>query len=96
VDKRRVYAAPARVKLNDWALSGDWTVKKDAVVLNKASGRIAYRFHAATFIWSWTDGARSFRAIFACSSMDSRRALLTESTSTTKATARLPSSGCIN
>ena len=46
VDKRRVYAAPARVKLNDWALSGDWTVKKDAVVLNKASGRIAYRFHA--------------------------------------------------
>ena len=46
VDKGRVYAAPARVKLNDWALSGDWTVKKDAVVLNKANGRIAYRFHA--------------------------------------------------
>ena len=46
VDKRRVYAAPARVKLNDWALSGGWTVKKDAVVLNKANGRIAYRFHA--------------------------------------------------
>jgi thiol-disulfide isomerase/thioredoxin len=46
VDKRRVYAAPARMKLNDWALSGDWTVKKDAVALNKANGRIAYRFHA--------------------------------------------------
>ena len=46
VDKGRVYAAPARVKLNDWALSGDWTAKKDAVVLNKANGRIAYRFHA--------------------------------------------------
>jgi len=46
VDKPRVYAAPARVKLNHWALSGDWTVKKDAIVLNKASGRIAYRFHA--------------------------------------------------
>ena len=46
VDKPRVYAAPARVKLNDWALSGDWTVKRDAVVLNKANGRIAYRFHA--------------------------------------------------
>jgi thiol-disulfide isomerase/thioredoxin len=46
VDKPRVYAAPARVKRNDWALSGDWTVKKDAVVLNKASGRIVYRFHA--------------------------------------------------
>ena len=46
LDKSRVYAAPARVKLNDWTLSGDWTVKKDAVVLNKANGRIAYRFHA--------------------------------------------------
>ena len=46
LDKRRVYAAPARVKLDDWALSGDWTVKKDAIVLNKANGRIAYRFHA--------------------------------------------------
>jgi hypothetical protein len=46
LDERRVYAAPKRVKLNDWALSGDWTVKKDAVVLNKANGRIAYRFHA--------------------------------------------------
>jgi hypothetical protein len=46
LDKRRVYAAPAKVKLNDWALSGDWMVKKDSVVLNKANGRIAYRFHA--------------------------------------------------
>ena len=46
LDKQRVYAAPARLKLNHWALSGDWTVKKDAVLLNKANGRIAYRFHA--------------------------------------------------
>jgi len=46
LDKRRVYAAPARLKLNDWALSGDWTVKRDAVALNKGNGRIAYRFHA--------------------------------------------------
>ena len=46
LDKRRVYAAPARLKLNDWALSGDWTVKRDGVALNKTNGRIAYRFHA--------------------------------------------------
>ncbi len=46
LDKSRVYAAPARVKLNHWALSGDWTVKRDAIVLNKANGRITYRFHA--------------------------------------------------
>jgi thiol-disulfide isomerase/thioredoxin len=46
LDQRRVYAAPVRLKLNHWALSGDWTVKREATVLNKAKGRIAYRFHA--------------------------------------------------
>ena len=46
LDKRRVYAAPARLRLNQWALSGDWTMGKQATVLNKANGRIAYRFHA--------------------------------------------------
>ena len=46
LDQLRVYALPARLRLNDWALSGDWTVKNQAVVLNKPNGRIAYRFHA--------------------------------------------------
>src|SRR5215212_1721337 len=45
-DERRVYGAPAQLGLNQWALSGDWTVGKGAVVLNKAGGRIAYSFHA--------------------------------------------------
>jgi thiol-disulfide isomerase/thioredoxin len=44
--KSHVYAAPVRLALNHWALSGDWTVEKRATVLNKANGRIAYRFHA--------------------------------------------------
>jgi thiol-disulfide isomerase/thioredoxin len=46
LDERRVYAAPAQLRLNHWALSGDWTVEKQATVLNEANGRIAYRFHA--------------------------------------------------
>ena len=46
LDKRRVYAAPARLTLNQWALSGDWTIGKQAALLNEANGRIAYRFHA--------------------------------------------------
>ncbi len=46
LDKRHVYAAPAQLKLNHWALSGDWTMEKQATVLNKPNGRIAYRFHA--------------------------------------------------
>ncbi|MFL6283406.1 MAG: thioredoxin family protein [Pyrinomonadaceae bacterium] len=45
-DKSRVYAAPAQLILNRWALSGDWTVEKGAVALNKSGGRIAYGFHA--------------------------------------------------
>jgi thiol-disulfide isomerase/thioredoxin len=43
---RRVYAAPAHLSVNQWALVGDWTVERGAVALNKAPGRIAYRFHA--------------------------------------------------
>jgi len=46
LDTRRVYAAPARWKLNQWALSGEWTMRAEAVVLHKVNGRIAYRFHA--------------------------------------------------
>jgi len=44
--KRSVYALPARLKLNHWALAGEWTVEKQSIVLNGAKGRIAYRFHA--------------------------------------------------
>jgi thiol-disulfide isomerase/thioredoxin len=44
--KRRVYTAPAQLRLNHWALSGDWTVEKAATVLNEANGRIEYRFYA--------------------------------------------------
>jgi thiol-disulfide isomerase/thioredoxin len=46
LDKPRMYQLPTRLRLNDWALSGDWTVKKEFAALNKANGRIAYRFHA--------------------------------------------------
>jgi len=46
LDKHRVYAAPSRLGLNQWALSSDWTVEEHLTVLNKPNGRIAYRFHA--------------------------------------------------
>ena len=45
-DEPRVYAAPRRLALNHWALAGDWTAGPEAAVLNRAGGRIAYRFHA--------------------------------------------------
>jgi hypothetical protein len=34
------------LRLNEWGLSGDWTVNRETAALNKANGRIAYRFHA--------------------------------------------------
>ena len=40
------YVAPDRLKLNHWALAGDWTLEKRASVLNQADGRISFRFHA--------------------------------------------------
>jgi thiol-disulfide isomerase/thioredoxin len=45
-DKPHLYAVPRRLGLNQWALSGDWTMGKQAILLNKANGRTAYRFHA--------------------------------------------------
>jgi thiol-disulfide isomerase/thioredoxin len=46
LDKPRVYASPARIELNDWALAGDWTMKRESAVLNNANGKINYVFHA--------------------------------------------------
>ncbi len=48
-DKRHDYASPARVKLNHWALSGDWTIGREGIVLNNAIGHIVYGFHARDF-----------------------------------------------
>lgn len=45
-DERRLYAAPGRLMLNQWALSGDWTVKNQSALLNKPGGRVMCRFHA--------------------------------------------------
>jgi thiol-disulfide isomerase/thioredoxin len=46
LDERRVYAVPDHLRLNHWAFAGEWTMEKQAAVLHRANGRIAYRFHA--------------------------------------------------
>ena len=43
---RHAYTLPAELRLNDWALAGDWTMEEEAATLNTADGQIAYRFHA--------------------------------------------------
>jgi thiol-disulfide isomerase/thioredoxin len=42
----RRYTAPAQFRLNQWALSGDWTMAEQATTLNAPDGQIACRFHA--------------------------------------------------
>jgi thiol-disulfide isomerase/thioredoxin len=40
------FASPDDLHLNHWALTGEWTVGRENVVLERAGGSIAYRFHA--------------------------------------------------
>jgi thiol-disulfide isomerase/thioredoxin len=45
-DEPRAYADPPALGLNQWALSGDWTVGRQATAANEPGGRITFRFHA--------------------------------------------------
>src|SRR5207245_1955924 len=40
------YEAPEMLMLNQWALSGDWTIESGTSVLNASDGRITFRLHA--------------------------------------------------
>jgi len=46
VGERRMYGAPVRLRRNQWALVGDWTMEQQAAVLHTANGRISFCFHA--------------------------------------------------
>jgi thiol-disulfide isomerase/thioredoxin len=43
---RHDYVFPRHLSLNEWALSGLWTVGRQAALLNDGGGKIAYRFRA--------------------------------------------------
>jgi Thioredoxin like C-terminal domain/AhpC/TSA family len=45
-DQPQEYALPDVLRMNQWALTGDWTVGQQAAVLNAPGGAIAHRFHA--------------------------------------------------
>jgi hypothetical protein len=45
-DEPLAYTLPGRLRLNEWGLSGSWTVAGHAAVLNERGGRIAFQFHA--------------------------------------------------
>ncbi len=52
LDERRTYAAPVRLSLNHWALSGEWTVGNQATALTEANGGLRIAFTPAIFISS--------------------------------------------
>jgi thiol-disulfide isomerase/thioredoxin len=58
LDERRAYDLPERLRLNQWALAGDWTIRSENVVLDQAGGSIAYRFDARDAHLVLSPGAR--------------------------------------
>jgi thiol-disulfide isomerase/thioredoxin len=65
-DERRAYELPERLRLNHWALAGEWTIGRENVVLDQGAGSIAYRFHARDAHLVLSPGAREpipFRVI---------------------------------
>jgi len=65
-DERRAYELPERLRVNHWALAGEWTIGRERAVLDRAGGRIAYRFHARDahlVLSSEARGPTSFRVL---------------------------------
>jgi thiol-disulfide isomerase/thioredoxin len=46
LDEPRSYVLPESLRLNQWALAGEWTIEAGACVSKAAGARIAFRFHA--------------------------------------------------
>ena len=57
-DEGRAYELPERLRLNHWALAGEWTIGRENVVLDQAGGSIAYRLHARDAHLVLSAGAR--------------------------------------
>ncbi len=57
-DARRAYELPDSLRVNHWALHGDWTIGAESVVLDQAGGSIAYQFHARDAHLVLSRGAR--------------------------------------
>ena len=56
--ENRADARPEELRLNHWAVAGEWTIKRENVVLDQAGGSIAYRFHARDAHLVLSPGAR--------------------------------------
>jgi thiol-disulfide isomerase/thioredoxin len=55
---RRAYELPEDLRVNHWALAGEWTVGRENVVLDQAGGSIAFRFQSRDAHVVLSPGAR--------------------------------------
>jgi thiol-disulfide isomerase/thioredoxin len=46
IGEPRAYTTPSCLRVNEWALEGNWTLEPEDAVCNEAGGRITHRFHA--------------------------------------------------
>ena len=85
---RTATTVPAQLRLNHWALAGDWTMDEQAATLNEADGQITYRFHARDLHLVMGPAVPEPPCGSVCCSTGSRRARRTGAMSTSRATAR--------
>ena len=58
-DEPHTYELPERLRVNHWALAGEWTIEREKVVVDQAGGSIAFRFHARDAHLVLSPGARA-------------------------------------
>jgi thiol-disulfide isomerase/thioredoxin len=46
LDHRRTFELPESLRVNHWALAGEWTIERERAVLDRAGGSIGFRFSA--------------------------------------------------
>jgi hypothetical protein len=63
--KPRAYVVPRGLRLNQWALAGEWTIRQDAAFLDEGAGTVAYRFRArdVNLVMASPRAATSFRVL---------------------------------
>ncbi|HEX4010548.1 MAG TPA: redoxin domain-containing protein [Solirubrobacteraceae bacterium] len=57
-DEPHAYQLPDGLRVDQWALAGEWTIGQENVVLEQPGGSIAYRFHARDAHLVLSSGAR--------------------------------------
>jgi Thioredoxin like C-terminal domain/AhpC/TSA family len=57
-NEARAYELPEPLRVNHWALAGEWTIGRENVVLDQAGGSIAFRFDARDAHLVLSPGAR--------------------------------------